>query len=134
MYVAVKGKTKSWWDEFKVPPTQDTLTMNEAFSTAWAKRDFVHPIKVSVNFTDLRTGAEVTPSLFTPTVDRSKLSHAVDIVNGKFGKNTIYIAGMQKAKDSADEKIAFNKTWLLSEGKGDNDWKETFRGLLNRDE
>jgi hypothetical protein len=28
---------------------------------------------------------------------------------------------MEHAKDSADEKIAFNKTWLFTEGKGDNE-------------
>jgi hypothetical protein len=46
-----------------------------------------------------------------------------------FGKNTVFLAGMEKAKDSADEKIAFQKTWLFQEGKGDNEWMNTFRGL-----
>jgi DNA polymerase-4 len=41
-------------------------------------------------------------------------------VNQKFGKNSVYLAGMEKARNTADEKIAFNKTWLFSEGKGDN--------------
>jgi len=42
---------------------------------------------------------------------------------------------MEHAKDTADEKIAFQKTWLFSEGKGDQDWElDTFRGLKRKEE
>ena len=62
------------------------------------------------------------------TVSRSRLSGAVDKMNQKFGKNSVFLASLEKAKDKADEKIAFNKTWLFSEGKDDNEWPDTFRG------
>jgi hypothetical protein len=37
---------------------------------------------------------------------------------------------MEHAKETADEKIAFQKTELFVEGKGDHDFEvDTFRGL-----
>ncbi len=134
MTVYVGGAEKSWSVRVKLPPTQDTVTLNQYFLEVWPEHDFVRPKSVGVTFHDLREAEQVTPSLFDPTMDRAHLSEAVDEINQKFGKNTIYLAGMEKAKDSADEKIAFNKTWLFSEGKGDNvlpdgGWVDTFRGL-----
>lgn len=120
MDLSVSGKAKSWQTHVRLPPTQDTVALNEYFLSAWAGRDFRLPIKVGVTFHGLRKAEQVTPSLFDPHYDRALLNRAVDRVNNKFGKNTIYLAGMQRARHQADEKIAFNKTWLFQEGKGDN--------------
>ncbi len=120
MDVGISSPVRSWESHIKLPPTQDTVTLNEFFLKAWEKRDFVQPRKVGVTFTGLRIAEQVTPSLFDPNYDRMLLNRAVDTVNQKFGKNTIFLAGMVHARDSADEKIAFNKTWLFQEGKGDN--------------
>lgn len=129
MDVYVKGYKKSWSAKVKLPPTQDSVTLTDSFLKLWQDRDFDSPRGVGVTFFELRTAEQFTPSLFESTEDRSKLSHAVDAVNRKFGKNTVYIAGMDKAKDTAEEKIAFNKTWLFNEGKPEDDWMDTFRGL-----
>ena len=75
-------------------------------------------------FGELTTAEAVTPSLFDGGHSREKFNEALDRVNKKFGKNSVFLAGMEHAKDTADEKIAFNKTWLFSEGKGDNEWVE----------
>ena len=40
------------------------------------------------------------------------------------GKNSILLANAVRAKDTAPERIAFTKTSLFSEGKGDNEWKK----------
>jgi DNA polymerase-4 len=133
MIVSVSAFEKSWSMRVKLPPTQDTITLNEYFQEAWQLRDFVKPRGVGVCFTDLHPAEEVTPSLFDPTADRALLNKAVDRVNQKYGKNTIYLAGMQKVKNSAPERIAFNKTWLFKEGKGDNEWIDTFRGTEKDD-
>jgi DNA polymerase-4 len=128
MAVSVRGYRQSWQAKTRLPPTQDSVTLNEAFLELWGDRAFDQPRAVGVTFYDLRSHGEFTPSLFDPTEDRSKLSHAVDQVNQKFGKNKVYLAGMDKAKHSAEERIAFNKTWLFSEGRGDNEWMDPFRG------
>jgi len=129
MTVSVKGFDKSWEARAKLPPTQDTVTMNEHFLRMWETRDFVRPRAVAVWFSDLRPKEEVTPSLFEETADRAELMSAIDDVNRRFGKNKVHLAGMHHAKDTAEERIAFNKTWLFDEGKGDNEWVDTFRGL-----
>lgn len=135
MSVKVSGFKKSWEEEIRLPASQDATTFGNAFELAWKRRDFVGPRQVSVNFTHLQRACEVTPSLFDERQigdvikDQKRVSEAVDEINKKFGKHSIYLAGIAEAKDSAEERIAFNKTWLLSEGKGDDDWVNTFRGL-----
>ncbi len=76
---------------------------------------------MGVAFYGLARDDEVTPSLFEFSVQREKFNSAVDQVNRRFGKNTIYLAGMHRAKDTAEERIAFQKTRLFSEGAGDNE-------------
>ncbi len=128
MSVSIRGKQQGWHAYTKLPPTQDSVTMTEHFLRMWEGRDFVGPMAVGVTFTDLHPAEEVTPSLFDETVSRSDFSHAMDRLNQKFGKNTIYLAAMDKVRGTASEKIAFGKTELFSEGKGDNEWVDTFRG------
>ncbi len=120
MAVSVRGIRQNWSFKTRIPPTQDTHTMQEHVLKAWPQRTFAAPIQVGVTFYDLKPSAEVTPSLFDSTVERADLSRAVDKLNHKFGKNSVFLAGMEHAKDTAQERIAFNKTQLFSEGKDDN--------------
>lgn len=129
MSVYVRGFKKSWQAHTSLPPTQDSVTLTEAFARLWEEHDFDLPRGVGVTFYDLCERDEFTPSLFDATEDRSKLSHAIDQVNQRFGKHSVYLAGIEKVRQTADEKIAFNKTWLFSEGRGDNEFVDTFRGL-----
>ena len=131
MHVHVVGKVKSWEQHIKLPPTQDTVTLNDHLFRAWQTHDFQSPLQAGVCFTNLRHKEHVTPSLFDATVERAQLNRAVDSLNGRFGKNTVYVAGLNRVKDHASEKIAFNKTWLFQEGKGDNDWSTKASELLH---
>lgn len=121
MVVHVEAFKKSWTIRVSLPPTQDSVTMTEYLLRAWEGRDFEGPKTVGVTFYDLSTEEEVTPSLFDPTLDRAHFSQAVDKVNSKFGKNKVHLAAIDHAQNSAPERIAFNKTALFSEGKGDNE-------------
>ena len=127
MGLTVHGK-RPWHVHCSLPPTQDSVTITERILDLWNARDFCDPLSVGVVFSGLRPPEQVTPSLFDDTVGRAKLSNAVDKMNQKFGKNSIFLASLEKVRNNADEKIAFNKTWLFSEGKGDNEWPDTFRG------
>lgn len=122
MSVYVRGK-KSWQARSRIPPTQDTMTVTENLLRLWEERDFSSPNTVGITFHDMKVAEQVTPSLFDPTFDRTQLSHAVDRVNQKFGKNKVFLAAIEHARDSADEKIAFQKTELFAEGFGDNEWR-----------
>ena len=100
------------------------MTVTETLLRLWEDRDFSGPNTVGITFHDMKVAEQVTPSLFDPTFDRTQLSHAVDRVNQKFGKNKVFLAAIEHARDSADEKIAFQKTELFAEGLGDNEWRE----------
>lgn len=133
MIVGVSGFRESWSARIKTPPTQDTVTLNDYFLREWATAKFDKPKKVSITFTRLKEHEAVTPSLFDSAFERAELSKAVDKVNHRFGKNKVFLAGMENAKDAAEERIAFGKTELFSEGKDDNEWVDTFRGLPRSD-
>jgi DNA polymerase-4 len=127
MSVFVGGKP-SWQDHCRFAATSDVLTLNEHFLSMWRTRSFKKPLKVGVTFYDLERTANVTPSLFEEAVQRAELAAAIDEVNQKFGKNAVFLAGMEHARHAAPERIAFQKTELFKEGKGDHEWVDTFRG------
>ncbi|MEZ5162354.1 MAG: hypothetical protein R2688_01125 [Fimbriimonadaceae bacterium] len=118
----VSGQGESWSAGFPLDPTQDTHAIMEKFFEAWPTRTFTKPIKVGVNFPHLKKTGTVTPSLFEVPRDTAHIGPAVDTINQKYGKNTIYLASIHRSKDEATEKIAFNKTWLFKEGKDDHVW------------
>jgi DNA polymerase IV len=124
MTVRVGAFDRMWEVTLPLGNTSDTLAINEVFLEAWKSRDFHRPRSVSVTFHRLSDPVGITPSLFEEEVERDELNRAVDRINQKFGKNTIYVAAIEKTKNRAQERIAFNKTWLFSEGKGDNEIEE----------
>jgi DNA polymerase IV len=128
MHISVSGIAKSWHADTSLAPTQDSVTMTERFLELWKQRDFERPLRVGVTFTSLLKSEQVTPSLFDATVERSAFNTAVDKMNQRFGKHKVFLAGMEKAKHTGDEKIAFQKTWLFQEGYNDNVYPDTFRG------
>jgi DNA polymerase-4 len=112
----VKGTKRSWDVRLRIDPSNDTVEINAEFNRQWEKRDFVGPLQVGVAFGDLKDAHEVTPSLFSQAVQRTDFNDAVDHLNHRFGKNTVFVAGMHHAKDTAEERIAFQKTELFDEG------------------
>lgn len=133
--ISVKGMRKSWHAETRMSATHDTLTLTEKVLELWKGRDFESPLQVGVAFTALVKEDKLMRSLFDDSEEleeREAASKALDALNQKFGKNTVYLASLDKVKSAASEKIAFNKTWLFSEGKDDNEWPDTFRGLQDK--
>lgn len=128
MSVFVQGFQRSWKAHTRLDPTHQSQVVLQEFERLWAGRDFDKPRTVGVVFSTLKPLAAVTPSLFEERRDTRKLDAAIDDVNKRFGKNSIYLAALEDVKDRATEKIAFDKTWLFSEGKDDNVWPDTFRG------
>ncbi|CAN5441796.1 DNA polymerase IV [soil metagenome] len=112
MHIYVAGKARSWQADIKLEPTSDTMVFFERLRQAWEGRDFVRPIQVGITFTDLSVPQAVTPSLFESQRDTRAINGAMDTMNEKYGRKTVLIAGMAKAKDTAEEKIAFGKTSL----------------------
>jgi DNA polymerase-4 len=124
LHVRVGARGGSWAVWTKVTPLQDTVSVVERFNELWEERTFQGlPMSAAVTFAGLHYLDEVTPSLFDDTARKSAASLAVDRLNKRMGKNSILLANAVRAKDTAPERIAFTKTSLFSEGKGDNEWK-----------
>lgn len=116
MHVSVSGNP-GWEANTRLAGTNDSVKMTQEFLRLWKGRSFERPMKVGVTFYDLHVRTEVTGSLFDePREDHAHLNTAIDELNQKFGKNTIYLAGIHAAKDTAQERIAFQKTELFNEG------------------
>jgi len=121
--VSVTGSRRSWNAKTRLADTQDSVAITEAVVRLWAQRDFSGPRSVGITFGEVVEPTAVTPSLFDLDENHAALSHAVDAVNQRFGKNAVYLGAVHQTKDTASEKIAFQKTELLSEGRGDHAWE-----------
>lgn len=126
---------KSWEAYVPLPPTQDSTSLAEALNAEWPKRDFEGPRKVWCVLSHLKPAEAVTPSLFDERKgDVLQMSQAIDRMNAKFGKLKVYPAPIHGVRDTAEERIAFGKTSLLCEGKGDDRWTSMVERLMAEDE
>lgn len=101
----------SWSMESAISPTDNTLHLIAALETFWQHYpDTPHePYAVGVSFSGLVSPDEVARDLFqiAPLEQEQKLNKAVDALNVKFGKNTIYFGGAHGALQDAPMRIAF---------------------------
>jgi DNA polymerase IV len=111
------NKTKEsarFYNESAITPTDNSLKLTESLETLvheFAKIDtHFEPIAVGVNFGSLSSANEYVDDLFAekPSANEKKLNKALDILNLKYGKNTVYFAGAHGALKNAPMRIAFN--------------------------
>ena len=110
MYVGVRYMNRTKWaDKISFDPSQDTLKLLEAFTTMWKRKPKTHaaPLKVGVTLFKLSDKKDRTLSMFGDKEVRDALNKAIDKLNTRFGKNTIYLAGAHRALGSAPMRIAF---------------------------
>lgn len=99
----------SWRDRLRLDPCDDTLALLRALKQLWRRRPPQMPplLRVGVALEDLSARQSGTLSLFEEDNIREKLNTAIDTINDKFGCNSIYFGGTQRALDSAPMRIAF---------------------------
>ena len=92
--------------------TDNTLHLTESLETLWQQYPAhgAEPVAVGVNFSGLVNMQEVAYDLFAekPSANEKKLNKALDSLNLKYGKNTVYFAGAHDALKDAPMRIAFN--------------------------
>jgi len=113
--ISVKAKFRdmpSWSMESAISPTDNTLQLINALEQFLqhypnTRRE---PYAVGVSFSGLVTAEEAARDLFqiTPLENVKKLNKAIDTLNLKFGKNTVYFGGAHEALKDAPMRIAFN--------------------------
>jgi len=112
--ISIKVKFRnqpSWVMESAISATDNTLQLIAALETFWQHypKTQQEPYAVGVSFAGLVSADEVARDLFqiAPLEQEQKLNKAVDALNLKFGKNTIYFGGAHGALQDAPMRIAF---------------------------
>ena len=107
-------ETTRFYNESDISATDNTLKLTGALEALFHRLPRVshklEPIAVSVNFTALSDVNEAAHDLFAakPNATEKKLNVALDILNLKYGKNTVYLGGAHAALKAAPMRIAFN--------------------------
>ena len=99
-----------WASDLTLPAgSADTLTLLEAFARVWETRprDGRTPLCVGVTLHDLAPQADVAAALFQGEQRRMALAKAVDKLDAKYGRHTVYPASMHDARSSGKGGIAF---------------------------
>lgn len=114
MAVAVKYVGGGRWDdEARFNESDDTLELTHVLDALWARRPPEmlkwKPLAVGVTLGRLVPRDQATVSLFEPRRNRAALNAAVDRVNRRYGKNTVYFGAAARALDAAPMRIAFNR-------------------------
>jgi DNA polymerase IV len=111
-------KHPSFNAESEMSATDDTLTLTNALEALWKKypKHQDPPIAIGVSFSGLVNAQEVAQDLFAdkPSAVQEKLNKALDKLNLKYGKNTVYLGGAHEALKDAPMRIAFNHIPSLS--------------------
>ncbi len=92
--------------------TQDTIELTAALRRLWEQRPQrgEMPLMVGVSLLDLLPEEQRTLPLFHTEMDarHARLGAAMDALNARYGKNTVYFGAAHTALDSAPMRIAFN--------------------------
>lgn len=113
--ISIKVKFRdhpSFYGESGISATDNTLSLIQSLETLWQRypQHLTEPIAVGVSFSGLSNINEAAYDLFAekPAEAEKKLNKAMDVLNQKYGKNTVYFAGAHDALKSAPMRIAFN--------------------------
>jgi DNA polymerase-4 len=98
-----------WGDMIRFDHTQDTLLFIRALTTVWSRKPRINakPLRVSIALLDLKHEEDCPPSLFDDEQKSSALNRAIDTLNIRYGKNTIFFGAAFSARDAAPTRIAF---------------------------
>ncbi|MFT3683781.1 MAG: hypothetical protein QM783_02450 [Phycisphaerales bacterium] len=111
----------SWERESELaPPTNQLLFSLNTMLALWeefARTKPGKPMKVGVTLVGLEAIGSSTGSLFEPAAARplSALDTALDKINDKFGRDTIYAGGMHGSKSTRGAPIAFSRVPSIEE-------------------
>lgn len=98
----------SWENQTDFAETQDTRSLLAALDAMWKTMPFAKPHRVGVVFSGLVPKERHQFDIFE-TQKPQQLFSAVDKINERFGRNTLFFAGSQSLRKAVEEhKIAFS--------------------------
>jgi DNA polymerase-4 len=100
----------SWHASARFPETHDTMLFTRELLRLWNSRpaESPPPLKVGVTFFHLSPVTAYTPDLFEHAPAREPLNAAMDRLNFRYGRDTVFFGGALGAQHSAPMRIAFN--------------------------
>lgn len=102
-----------WADQTDPPCCRDTRTLLAHFQRLWRRRNnrssTDRPVHVAVTLTELTSDRATTGLLFEQARRDHRLADAMDCVNRRWGKHTLYFGGMHALRQPMDDKIAFGR-------------------------
>ena len=102
----------SWVAESACSPTDDTLQLTQYLNQLWQRypEHKATPYAVGVSLTSLAEPNKRALDLFQPIASKveRRLDKALDKLNMRYGKNTVYFGGAHNALNNAPMRIAFN--------------------------
>ncbi|GIL17587.1 MAG: DNA polymerase IV [Oligoflexia bacterium] len=105
-----------WANDVNMLECQDDMSLREILKHLWSQRMPGAPLKVSVVLFNLIHDSERTFSfLENQDQKRLQLTKAMDQINSRFGKYTLYFGGMKAAELAAPTRIAFSNIPSLDE-------------------
>ena len=87
---------------------QDNQSLMEAVADLWQKRPPGTPRKVGIVLAHLEHAAGLTLPLFRDDTRRLDIAKAMDHINARHGRQTLYFAEMHHTRRAAPLRIAFN--------------------------
>lgn len=96
-----------WSDKLRLVECQDTMTLLEALQNLWENCPPGKPLATGVTLFDLVPGHVHNLSFFDDR-KREQLSRAIDALNAKYGRDSVYLGGIHEVKNAAPTRIAFN--------------------------
>jgi len=99
-----------WMAEARLAHCEDTLNWLLVFGKMWEglPPDLGPILHVWMVLTDLKPKAAATPSLLEVDRQSAKLSHAMDAINRRFGKQSVRFGSLVGSEDTAPLRIAFS--------------------------
>lgn len=102
------GEMSVWRADQPVDPTSDTLVFLHALDALWPQRPRKKaPFAVGVALTALDDAAHQSRCLFDDDHDHDRLNAAIDAINLRYGRNSLYFGGAHQALAAAPMRIAF---------------------------
>lgn len=104
-----------WENHMRFTSTQNTLTLTKILNQLLKEYPLNHvPHRVGVVLFELIPLQEYQLSFFEEE-ERGELMQAIDKLNSKYGRNTLYFGGYSSKKDNSSTKIAFQRVPELFE-------------------
>ncbi|TXH03787.1 MAG: DNA polymerase [Nevskiaceae bacterium] len=104
---------ENWSRDGRFGETQDTLALGHCLDALWAQRPrgkgAPAPFAVGVTLLDLRPEQQQTLPLFETDRPHGRLDTAMDRLNLRYGKSTVYFGRAHTARNSAPMRIAFTR-------------------------